>query len=219
MAVIHHTTLVPSKLELLADWVPAQPWYRGTGRTAELAKAGGFRLDDPQGEVGMEFMAVTDTSGEQPVVYQVPMTYRGAPLAGAEAALIGTTEHGVLGRRWIYDGAHDPVLVGQLLELLRGRAVPQAQSATDTADPTVVGELAAAAPDGLTGPVRVGSGPDSTEIALRPGGVLRIHRVLRPGEEPLGELLGQVTAGWPDPTGETVRGRFAALTAGAGEAV
>ena len=47
MAVIHHTTLTPSKLELLSAWLPGQPWYRDAGRAPELARAGGFRLDDP----------------------------------------------------------------------------------------------------------------------------------------------------------------------------
>jgi len=37
----------------------------------------------------------------------VPLTYRGAPLDGAEDALVGTTEHGVLGRRWVYDGTRE----------------------------------------------------------------------------------------------------------------
>ncbi len=83
-------------------------------------------------------MVVTDTSGGAPVSYHVPLTYRGAPLDGAgEEALVGTAEHGVLGRRWVYDGVHDPLLVGQVRELLRGRSVPQAQSLTDTPDPTV----------------------------------------------------------------------------------
>ncbi|GAB3893952.1 hypothetical protein GCM10027612_44340 [Microbispora bryophytorum subsp. camponoti] len=77
MAVIHHTTLTPGKLELLTSWLPAQPWYGGDGRRPELTKAGGFRLDDPQGEVGMEFMVVTDVSGDRPVSYHVPLTYRG----------------------------------------------------------------------------------------------------------------------------------------------
>ena len=29
MAIIHRTTLNPGKLELLAAWLPGQPWYRG----------------------------------------------------------------------------------------------------------------------------------------------------------------------------------------------
>jgi Maltokinase N-terminal cap domain len=48
MAIIHDTTLSPGKLELLADWLPAQPWYGGGGREPALSKAGGFRLDDPR---------------------------------------------------------------------------------------------------------------------------------------------------------------------------
>jgi Maltokinase N-terminal cap domain len=41
MAVIHDTTMTPGKLELLAAWLPAQPWYRDRGREPELTRAGG----------------------------------------------------------------------------------------------------------------------------------------------------------------------------------
>jgi Maltokinase N-terminal cap domain len=142
MAVIHNTTLHPSKLELLARWLPEQDWFRGAGYrgTAELTRAGGFRLDDPAGEVGIEFMVVLAGAGQ---AYLLPMTYRAAPLEDAEggpidgAALIGTAQHGVLGPRWIYDGEHDPVLRAQLAALLRGEVLAQAQSQSDTLDPTV----------------------------------------------------------------------------------
>jgi hypothetical protein len=53
--------------------------------------------------------------------YLVPMTYRGSPLEGGEAALIGTSQHGVLGPRWIYDGTRVGVLLAQTAELIRGR--------------------------------------------------------------------------------------------------
>jgi len=59
MATIHDTTMNPGKLALLRAWLPAQPWYSSSGRGPELTKAGGFRLDDPAGEVGIEFMVVT----------------------------------------------------------------------------------------------------------------------------------------------------------------
>lgn len=85
MAVIHRTVLTPTEVELLAAWLPSRPWYRGTG-TPELAKAGGFRVDDPQGEAGIEFVVVTDGPGNGPgseaITYLVPLTYRGAPLEG-----------------------------------------------------------------------------------------------------------------------------------------
>ena len=93
MSIIHKTTLTPTKLELLSGWLPSRPRYRGSGGVPALVKAGGFRLDDPQGAVGIELMVVTDTAGGQPVAYHVPLTYRGKPLDGAGGALIGTTEH------------------------------------------------------------------------------------------------------------------------------
>ncbi|MFG2980238.1 1,4-alpha-glucan branching protein [Streptomyces sp. NPDC048258] len=192
MAVIHRTTMSPGKLELLASWLPAQPWYTGQpGRAPELTKAGGFRLDDPEGEVGIEFMVVTDTSGGSPVTYHVPLTYRGAPLEGAERALVGTSEHGVLGRRWAYDGTQDPVLLAQLRALFRGEAVPQAQSASDTPDPTVAVE--------------------GTDLPLDTGLTLTVIRVLRPEPPAAPDTHARVTATWHTPDGGSARGTFAVL--------
>src|SRR5215213_4069994 len=126
MATLHRTTMVPTKLALLAEWLPRQPWYRDTGGPPALSRAGGFRLDDPAGEVGIEFIFVTD--GTDGTTYQVPLTYRGAPLRETEDGLLGSSEHGVLGRRWIYDAAHDPIAVAQLLEFICGATVAQHQN-------------------------------------------------------------------------------------------
>jgi hypothetical protein len=210
MAVIHQTTLTPGKLELLAAWLPAQPWYVGSEQQPALARAGGFRLDDPDGEVGIEFMVVTDSSGDRPVSYHVPLSYRAAPLDGADDALIGTAEHGVLGERWIYDGPHDPVLACQLLALLQGEAEPQAQRVSDTPDRAVTsyfaGPRVSASPSSMTvtreahgSDVRVGSPPELT---------IRVVRVLEPiQQEP--QSPGYVTATWREPDGAEVRGLFA----------
>lgn len=216
MAVIHRTTMTPGKLDMLASWLPSQPWYAGS--EPELAKAGGFRLDDPEGEVGIEFMVVTDTSMGRPHPYHVPVTYRGAPLEGAEAALIGTTEHGVLGTRWVYDGVHDPVLTERLLALLHGRAEPQAQSESDTPDPTVHSRgMGEDIPDGAV-VEGVESGMYGTDIRLSdPAGAghwtLRVVRALTGDAEEAkgdaGPLLGEVTALWAPPGAEPARARFA----------
>ncbi|MFJ1563805.1 1,4-alpha-glucan branching protein [Streptomyces erythrochromogenes] len=220
MAVIHRTTMSPGKLELLAAWMPSKPWYRG-GDAPLLAKAGGFRLDDPAGEVGIEFMVVTDTSGDSPVTYQVPMTYRGMPLASAADGLIGTSEHGVLGRRWIYDGTHDVVLVEQLLALLAGRTTAQDQNASDAPDPTVeVRTEGSGVPQGLTGPGTVTETAEASLVTVGPlaqdGPVstLTLCRVLRPGPAPEGDgSAGRVLADWSAPDGARQHGPFAHLGA------
>src|SRR5215469_2535001 len=145
MAVIHQTTMVPSKLELLTAWLPRQDWYAGEAGGPSLAKVGGFRLDDPAGEVGIELMVVRDDAANGRA-YLVPMTYRGSALRGRDAGLIGTSQHGVLGARWIYDGTRDPVLLEQLTDLIQGRVGAQAQSQSNTPDATVHVVHAAAAP-------------------------------------------------------------------------
>lgn len=104
MSLIHDTTMHPSKLELLAEWLPTQSWF--TGDIAQLASLGAYRFDDPEGEVGLEGYLLT-AGGE--TVYHVPLSYRGALLEGGESFVVGTSEHGVLGTRWINDATGDPV--------------------------------------------------------------------------------------------------------------
>ncbi|WP_415953702.1 maltokinase N-terminal cap-like domain-containing protein [Streptomyces sp. KLOTTS4A1] len=211
MAEIHRTTLKPTKLELLADWLPGRPWYGGGPDIPQLAKAGGFRLDDPEGEVGIEFMVVTVADR----AYLAPMTYRGAPLEGAEDALIGTSEHGVLGTRWLYDGCHDPVFAAELAALFEGRVRPQAQSISDQEDR----EVHVAYEGGPLGEARiekVTDTGDATEMHLTGGAVLRLARVLEPGTEAgtsktAGRAAGQVTAVWHQ-SDETPSARTAFVT-------
>ncbi|MEV8036207.1 1,4-alpha-glucan branching protein [Streptomyces sp. NPDC002742] len=189
MATIHHTTMTPTKLELLTGWLPKQSWYVGGAEAPELVRSGGFRLDDPEGSVGIEFMVVVAAAAQEPVAYLVPMGYRGAVLEGVpEAALIGTSEHGVLGTRWIYDGVHDPVVMAQLRALMRGETVPQQQRRSDTPDPTVTVH---------------GGGPDDTLD-------VQVNRVLRP-EEVTPKSYGRLVAGWVWPDGTAVRGVLADL--------
>ncbi|MEU4688715.1 hypothetical protein [Actinoplanes sp. NPDC023714] len=113
MALLHkQATIIPSKLELLAAWLPSRSWFAGSGEVTRVAAG---RFDDPAGEVGIETMMVR--AGDGPVLH-VPLTYRAAPLEGAEAHLIGTTEHSVLGKRWVYDATGDPVYVAALTEVI-----------------------------------------------------------------------------------------------------
>ena len=215
MSTIHaSTTMAPTKLELLTDWLPRQPWYRDTGAAAQLSRAGGFRLDDPAGEVGIEFLLLTDAAGGGETTYLVPMTYRAAPLDGAADALIGTSEHGVLGTRWIYDAAHDPVAVTQLLDFIRGRVEAQHQSRSDTLDPSVGRSWTSAGRLVAPEPLRVSeTGSGRTTVAVERDGspcsleLLRLPRAGAPAEEG----LGQVEADWTGLGGPVSRGAVAVL--------
>jgi hypothetical protein len=189
MAVIHQTTMVPSKRDLLTAWLPEQDWYLRHAAAPVLARVGGFRLDDPAGEVGIEFDVARDDAAEPVTAYLIPMTYRGGPLAGAESHLIGTAEHGVLGQRWIYDGAHDPVLLAQLAELIQGRVQAQAKSQSNTLDATV----------------------EAVPVDGAPAERLSITfiRVLAPADPFVDADPGQVTGLWTAPDGALVRSVFA----------
>jgi hypothetical protein len=110
MAILHRAELTPSKIELVRSWAPHQPFFAGDV-AAELSVIASFRFDDPEGEVGIETLLVRVSGGG---VLHIPLTYRGAPLAGAEPWLIGTMEHSVLGPRWVYDATGDPVYLAEL---------------------------------------------------------------------------------------------------------
>src|SRR4051812_48715361 len=105
MAILHNATITPEKSELIAEWVPTQPW--GPSADVPIEVVGAFRYDDPEGRVGMETHLVS--AGD--TLFQVPLTYRGEPLAGAGEALIVEMEHSTLGTRWVYDGLRDPQMV------------------------------------------------------------------------------------------------------------
>ena len=113
MAIIYNAVLKPNKLELLAAWLPAQSWF--PAQTAiDLEPLGAYRFEDPAGEVGME-THVLRAGGD---VLHVPLTYRSAPLRGAEQWLAGTMQHSVLGERWIYDACADPVYAAALAAVI-----------------------------------------------------------------------------------------------------
>ena len=204
---------MPSKLDLLSSWLPAQPWYRPTGQAPELARAGGFRLDDPAGEVGIEFCVVTDRAADRATTYLVPLTHRATACDQAAAGLVGTSEHGVLGHRWVYDGAHDPVLVTTLVAFLQGEVQAQAQSLSDTPDLTVTSQPVTSAHLAVVTSAVAADGPGCTDVRVTTAGpgdepdedlIVRLHRVLQPGDS--APERPHVVATWQLPDGTDVRG-------------
>lgn len=206
MSVIYRTAMVPTKLVLLSSWLPTRTWYRGDGEP-DLRIAGGFRLDDPGGEVGIEFMAITDHAAELAWAYHVPLTYRASPLAGADEGLVGTALHGVLGKRWIYDAARDPVAVAEIVALLAGRAKPQAQSESGTSDPSVAIHAAETIiPTNEFGPAQESLSYTDIPVGQR---AVRLHRLLDATGAPAEACgSGYVIAPWRTAEGAAARSVF-----------
>jgi hypothetical protein len=169
MAIIHQATLTPGKLGLLEAWLPVKG----------LERVGACRLDDPAGEVGLEIFVVRSADG---TLVHAPMTYRGAPLEGADAYLIGTTDHSVLGTRWVYDAVADPVFVAVLAATIRTGG-HQAQELVETpAGPSARAPLMTIEGSGSQAPgspaeiVRVDGGDPA--VVLTTVGELSVCRVL-----------------------------------------
>lgn len=149
-AEIYDAVLEPGKMDLLRAWVHRQPWFDGAPESLEQVTA--YRFVDPHGEVGMEAFLLTDGSR----TFHVPVTYRGAELAGAADALIGTMQHSVLGRRWVYDAPADPVYTAEVCRVISHRDSAadhlQAEDGTVTPSPVNVRGGGAALPEGVGDP-------------------------------------------------------------------
>lgn len=194
MAVIHRAQLTPTKLEALAVWLPTQPWS-GTSPGEEFAEAGRFRFDDPDGEVGVEVVLVRRGDGR---VLVAPLTYRGAPLDGAEQFLVTTMDHSVLGPRWVYDAVGDPVFA----DVLR-RAIVTGGTEADL-ESTVDGQVQAVP--------KLGTARGSGSAAESP----RVRTVSVSTEGALttittddGDLVIARVVGTPLPAGETLAASWA----------
>ncbi|MEU7477869.1 hypothetical protein AB0A63_17920 [Lentzea sp. NPDC042327] len=160
--------LTPPFRDFVPAWVARQDWYAGEG---PLRPVGYFRFSDPAGEVGVETHLLR--AGES--VYQVPLTYRPAPLDGG--ALLTTAEHSVLGPRWIYDAVTDPVWHAAVLDLVTtgGTSEPGSRSLAAEAR----GELRRA----VGGPV-----------------VVELDRLVLPRPAD-GDVVGVVTGSWEGGSG------------------
>lgn len=199
MALIHKATLKPTKLELLAAWLPGRDWYEGKPG-AEVVRVAAYRFDDPAGEVGIETLLVREGDGP---VYQVPLTYRGAPLDGAEAYLVGTMEHSVLGSRWAYDATGDPVYVAELAKMVYTGAglaeeYVEVDGRLERREPSMAVTSTASGAAPPVGALRRVVGADPTLIVTE-GAELAVVRRLAAGAAPEGAALTGTWPGQPDP--------------------
>ncbi len=174
-------TLTPTFRDFLPGWMARQPWYSSGGVPA-TRPVGFFRLEDPAGAVGLETHLLTDGTA----VYQIPMSYRGAPLrqlagdsqADPATALIAEAEHSELGARWIYDAARDPAWIEAMTELV------QTEGSAATRSNQAIG------PAAVRG-FRYRAWPAGAALAIG------LNRVLVAGPRPEGpDVVGAVMGSW-----------------------
>ncbi|MFV0406494.1 MAG: maltokinase N-terminal cap-like domain-containing protein [Propioniciclava sp.] len=173
-AEVHpEATLTPSKLDLLAGWLPGQSWFRG--EVSDLERVAFFRFTDPDGEVGLDCMIIA-SAGE---TYHIPVSWRAEPLA--EGELIGTLEHSLLGTRYCYSANTDPVYVSELIRIIR-----EGDTAADI--------LPAGSDQPLPATIEVrGSGVDP---AADVSGQVRLVRTLGPEHEDMQGARGILSGTW-----------------------
>ncbi len=222
--------LTPGFAEFLPEWLSSRRWYAGKGRAPRLRRVGGIRWEDPAGEVGIETHIVVDEAGPEPVVYQIPLTYRSAPVDALHTALVATAEHSTLGTRYIYDGCHDPAFVQALLDLVTSGGTvsvgtgPAGGSATghpvtEPAAGVVVRRCGVLSGEQSNTSVIVETEADPPEPLI-----VKLFRVLHPGENPdvavqsalaragselVPRPLGYVSGRWTGPDGAPAEGHLA----------
>jgi hypothetical protein len=196
MATIHQATLTPTKLALLEAWLPGRHWYPDD-HVDGLRRVAACRFDDPEGRVGVEMFVVQ--AGDGPLVH-VPMTYRDAPLDDREQFLIGTTEHSVLGTRYVYDAVGDPVYAETLTATIRtggheAEELVETDDGPQRRDPlmSVTGSGMAEASEPVGRLVRVEDGDPAVVVTETVR--LDVRRILTQ-QAADGELF--LTATWPD---------------------
>ena len=201
-------------IDRAAAWVADQRWYASKGRRPELEIRGEWRLERGDGDVVVHL--VIDRAGSSPVLYQVPVTVRSAPVAGLEDALIESD-----GTRFVYDGPRDPLFARALFELIADGGSSDAEGALGGA--RAEGHRQPGAVIGAFASSRILSGEQSnTSIIVQTTAedgsagtpvIVKVFRALHHGENPdvtvqsalnaAGSLLvppviGNVTGEWDD---------------------
>lgn len=194
---------------VLAPWISRQRWFANKGTIPDLEEIGSFALESESPGVQIVTHLLLDRTPGKPALYQVPLTYREAPLPLSPALV------GVLDGVYVYDGPHDPDYAAALLAMIAsGReAVGDRMWALGT---HTAGTVAA----GFTS--RVLSGEQSNTSIIYEGGaaspvICKLFRALHDGDNPdvvlqtaLAEAgseavprsIGNLVAEWPD-SGET----------------
>ncbi|UEL29251.1 1,4-alpha-glucan branching enzyme [Pseudarthrobacter sp. L1SW] len=189
--------LTPALTALLQEWLPRQRWFPVKTPDFEMSQAGSLGLEDPSGHAALAVFLLrvttqTPDGGSRTAVVQVPLSFRQAPAAGMERALVGQAAGMDPSRPWVYDAVHDPDFVGGWLELIRnGEKAPSGTAAGFR----VEGERRLPTSRGV---VKVLSGEQSNSSVIVDDGesaaIVKFFRVLSDGTNPEVEVGAALTA-------------------------
>ncbi|PPF45520.1 aminoglycoside phosphotransferase [Pseudoclavibacter sp. AY1F1] len=213
-------------IHMLRDWMPKQRWYSGgEGRAPQLTHLGSYVLANPNGEAGVHLVTVPcilDSSGDEPVVYQVPIVLREVDARVPALGYIGSISNASGRVSAVVDGPHDIAFAKALLALLEREG--HATGAGGRSDIAAYGLPMPGAVVGSFVTSRVLSGEQSNtsiicEMRLPDGAdaaplILKVFRMLHDGENPEVTLqsalaaagsvrvppaVGHLSGYWPDP--------------------
>lgn len=191
---------------VLAQWMARQRWYQAKGAEPELRVVGSLEAGVPG--VRVTTFLLLDEAATEPLLYQVPVSFRSEELAGAQAALIGEVDG-----RYLYDAPHDPAYVDGLLRTIAAGGLLEGADARATGHPS--------ADPGSASTSHVFSGEQSnTSIVVSVDGgpvpqvIVKLFRLVHHGENPdvtlqagisaagsdrVPQSFGVLTGSWPDP--------------------
>src|SRR5918996_1348370 len=103
--------LTPALTALLQEWLPRQRWFPVKTPDFEMSQAGSLGLEDPSKHAALAVFLLNVTTGSadggrRTTVVQVPLSFRPAPAAGMERALVGEAAGMDPSRPWVYDAVH-----------------------------------------------------------------------------------------------------------------
>lgn len=204
----------PAEPGFLAPWMVRQRWFANKGTLPALEEIGRFEFASAQPGVSIVTHLMLDHAAGKPTLYQVPLTYRPAPLPGREAAMVG-----MLGPTYVYDAPFDPAYTAALLAFMAGDAEADGEHTwakgrrtTDHLDP------------GPNSRVLTGEQSNTSIVFEAPGRtpvICKLFRALHHGDNPDVELqtvlagagsavprsIGHVIADWSDRGRDSGRAR------------
>ncbi len=164
----------------VADWIRTQRWYSSHANEPSFTRVGLWSLTDHRHQVDLEVHLVLDESAPSPTLYQVPLSFRSAPLLGGDRALVERAT--VDGKTvYIYDAPHDPAFTRALLALMLD---------DDSAPGELADEVEVEGHHALT----------STEVRVADSHVLRgeqsntsiVYELVHPNGKPAGPVICKV---------------------------